>query len=281
MGILDFFKRSDNQADRLGKQGGEVTSKEIARWERKARDKRAQNYDRQEALTQLAELAGPVPADKRAELEKTPQGRAELEHREAMRSEAAAALLRRFTFTMDPSITDQEEKRIAEAGVLDAGAHALEPLRAFAAKTESLSWPLRLIKSLLEPEAYVFEMLEWLSKWDTEYAKFIDPKIQILVELEEHKHPKIREAVRSFLLDVNEVARFHAVGATLAQDDPEAIGALIADTFLDEESVRVRTRVAEGFIARNWAIPETERAEARKSLPSGYTIDTEGHFAKR
>lgn len=281
MGILDFFKRSDNQADRIGKKAGEVTSKEVARWERKARDKRAQNYDRQEALTQLAELAGPIASDKRAELEKTPEGRAELEHRETMRAEAAGALLRRFTITMDPSITDQEEKQIAEAGVLDAGACAIEPLRTFAATAESLSWPMRLIKSLLEPEAYVLELLTWLSKWDTEYAKFIDPKIQLLVELEEHKHPKIRETVRSFLLDVNEVARFHAVGATLAQDDPEAIATLIADTFLDEESVRVRTRVAEGFIARKWAIPEDQRAEARKSLPSGYTIDGEGHFTKR
>ena len=101
MGIFDFFRRSDNKADRLGKKGGEVTSKEVARWEQKAGDKRAQNYDRQEALSQLAELAGPPDDDKRADLEKTPEGRTELERREGMRKEAAAALLRRFTFTID------------------------------------------------------------------------------------------------------------------------------------------------------------------------------------
>jgi hypothetical protein len=31
MGIFDFFRRSDNKADRLGKKGGEITSKEVAR----------------------------------------------------------------------------------------------------------------------------------------------------------------------------------------------------------------------------------------------------------
>jgi hypothetical protein len=198
-----------------------------------------------------------------------------------MRKEAAGALLRRFTFTIDPSITDQEEKQIAESGVLGAGEHALEPVRAFAAKAESLSWSMRIVKALLEPEDYIEEMLAWLSKWDTEYSKFIDPKIQLLVELEEHKHPKICEAVRPFLLDVNEVARFHAVGATLAQDDPSAIPTLIADTFLDEESVRVRSRIVDGFLARGWVVPEDQRAEARKSLPSGSNIDGEGRFTKR
>jgi len=281
MGIFDFFRRSDNKADRLGKKGGEVSSKEVARWEQKAGDKRAQNYDRQEALSQLAELAGPVDADKRADLEKTPEGKLELERREAMRREAAAALLRRFTFTIDPSITDQEEKQIAEGGVLGAGDHALEPIRTFAAKAESLSWPMRILKALLEPDAYVDELLAWLSKWDTEYAKFIDPKIQLLVELEEIKHPKVLEAVKPFLLDVNETARFHAVGATLAQDDASACASLIADAFNDEESVRVRQRIAEGFIARAWAVPEELRADARKSLPSGYNIDGEGRFTKR
>ena len=141
--------------------------------------------------------------------------------------EAAAALLRRFTFTMDPSITDQEEKDGAYQGVLAAGEAAVPAIRAFAAKAESLAWPIKLVKALLPEEAYVDELLLWLDRWDTEYAKFIDPKLQILAALEEFKDPKILAKVEPFLEDVNGDARFLAVGTVVAQDNESAVPALL------------------------------------------------------
>ena len=59
----------------------------------------------------------------------------------------------------------------------------------------------------------------------------IDPKIQILVALEDFsagaQHEKIRAAVEPFLEDVNEPARFHAAATLLAQNDPGVIGPLL------------------------------------------------------
>ncbi len=66
-----------------------------------------QNYDRQEAIEALAAMGT---------------------------SDAAEVLLKRFTFHIDPSITDQEEKDSAFRGILRAGDQAVEPVRAFAAK---------------------------------------------------------------------------------------------------------------------------------------------------
>ncbi len=139
---------------------------------------------------------------------------------------------------------------------------------------------MRVMKEIVSDEEFVDELLLWLSKWDTEYAKFIDPKIQILVALEEHKSPKVRADVERFLLDVNEVARFHAAGALFAQDDAEAIGPLL-DCLLDEESVRVKLRILDGFLARGWTVPEEKRDVIRKALPSGTTIDAGGNVRKR
>lgn len=278
MGIFDFFKRSDNKSEKIGRKPGDVSSKEVQKWATKAADKRAQNYDRQEALGALADLAKPLEDED--ELKKTPEGRSQIEKRNEIRGEAVTSLLKRFTFTMDPSITDGEEKQIALDGILAAGEYALEPVRRFVLKAESLAWPMRIVKALVDEDTYVEEMLTWLSKWDTEYAKFIDPKIQILVELEEHKHPKIFDAVAGFLMDVNEVARFHAVGASLYQETDAALGPLVS-MFIDEESVRIRTKVADAFASRGWTVPEDQRIDARKSLPSGYTIDGEGFFRKK
>ena len=252
MGLFDLFKSS--------KRGKGDTSEEkpkaspAAKWANVAADKRAQNYDRQEAIAALAAMGT---------------------------GDAAAALLRRFTFHMDPSITDQEEKDAAFNGILRAGREAIEPVRAFVTKAESLAWPMKVMKEITSgEEELVEELLLWLSKWDTEYSKFVDPKIQLLVALEEHKGPNIRAAVERFLLDVNESARFHAVGAMLAQGDAEAIPSLL-DCLVDEESVRVKHRLVDGFVTHGWTVPDEKREAVRKALPSGATIDASGQMRKR
>ena len=248
MGLFDLFKGKPK-----GKEGGEKKSNPAAKYAEAAGSKRAQAYDRQEALQALAKM-------------KT--------------AEAAEALLRRFTFVIDPSITDQEEKDIAFEGVLAAGKDAIEPVRAFAAKAESLAWPMKILKELLSEEELVDELLVWLSRWDTEYAKFIDPKLQILAALEDYRSPKIREAVTPFLEDVNEPARFHAVAALLAQREPEALDALLT-LLLDEESVRIRTKIADGLAQLGWEIPDEKRDAVRKVLPYEFGVDGSGRITKR
>src|SRR5262249_53141712 len=149
MGLFDLFKGKS-------KDGEKKKANPAAKWAEAAGSKRAQAYDRQEAIQELSRL-------------KTP--------------EAAEALLRRFTFNTDPSITDQEEKDLAFDGILKVGKDAVEPVRTFAAKAESLQWPMRILRELLQEEELVDELIVWLAKWDTEYAKFIDPKLQLLQEL--------------------------------------------------------------------------------------------------
>jgi HEAT repeat protein len=250
MGLFDLFKgKGDKRKDGQPKRSGAV-----AKWGDVVANKRAQAYDRAEAIEELCKL-------------KTP--------------EAVEALMRRFNITVDPSITDQEEKEYVYDGILAAGREvAVAPVRAFALKAESLAWPMKILKQMLSEEELVEEMLGWLSKWDTEYAKFIDPKLTVLSALEEHEHPKIREAVEPFLQDVSEPARFHAAATTLAQKDPEATRPLL-DALLEEESVRIRNKIADGFAELRWTIPDEMRDSVRKVLPYQFSIDGEGLVRKR
>lgn len=243
MGLFDLFKS----------KGSQKTSSPAAKWAEAAGNKRAQAYDRQEAIQELSRLAT---------------------------ADAVEALLRRFTFATDPTITDQEEKQLAFEGILKAGKDAIEPVRAFAAKAEGLNWPMRILKELLEEEELVDELLWWLSKWDTEYAKFIDPKLELLSALGDYVNPKIRPAVEPFLQDVNEPARFNAVATILTQKEPEALGPLLS-AFLEEESVRVRAKIAEGLASLEWEIPEEQRDAIRKVLPPQFRIDGAGLITKR
>ena len=138
MGFWDFLKRGDNKSDKLGHKPAPLR-KEVARWADKAADKRAQNYDRQEAIAALADLCQPLTDE--AELAKTDKGKIQLEEHGAAQIEAATALFKRFNFVMDPSITDQEEKQLAFDGIMGAGKGILIPLRAYAAGPYASSRP--------------------------------------------------------------------------------------------------------------------------------------------
>jgi HEAT repeat protein len=249
MGLFDFFKKGGKD----GKPDPSKAASSAAKWAEAATSRRAQAYDRQEALQELAGMGTP---------------------------EAAEVLLKRFTFTTDPSITDQEEKDLAFEGVLKAGTDAIPVIRAFAAKAESLAWPMKVLKELMTEEQVASELVSWLERWDTEYAKFIDPKLQILVALEDYKHDKIREAVEPFTTDVSDDARFAAVAALLAQDDAACVPALVS-MLEDEESVRIKTRTLDGLAQRKWVIAEDLREPLRKGMLSGYTIDGDGLVQKR
>jgi hypothetical protein len=86
--------------------------------------------------------------------------------------------------------------------------------------------------------------------------------------------------VEPFLQDVNEPARFHAAATTLAQKDPEGLAPLL-QTLIDEESVRIRTKIADGLLALGWEIPDESRDAARKVLPPQFGIDGSGRITKR
>lgn len=244
MGLFDIFKSKGKSTASERPRGGD---KNVARYA-EAISKKAQNYDRQEALDALAKIGT---------------------------ADAAAALLKRFTFVTEPSITDQEEKESAFRGVVSVGKDALPPIREFCVRAESLTWPMRMMRELLDDEAYVGELLQLLGKWDTEYTRNPDPKIQLIATLEEVKDARIRTAVEPFLEDVHEPARFHAVTTLLAQDDPAAAGPL-ARALAKEEANRTISRIAEGLATRAWPVPEADRDALRSKLPRGFRIDDQG-----
>lgn len=221
----------------LGKHAGRVANK------------RAQNTDRWESIQALAKMRT---------------------------AESVEALLRRFTFRIDPSITDQEEKDAAFQGIVATGEAAVEPVRQFLQRSDSISWPLKMLEQLLPSDQVVAELLALLERMDTEYERDPERKIQLIAYLEDRKDPRIVDAARAFLGDVNETVRFHTVGAIFAQDEAERARGDLLDALAKEESVRIRARILEGFREREWPIPEDRIAEVRPKLPQGWALDPRG-----
>lgn len=227
-------------------------------------NKRGQAPDRWDSIQALSQLLAQAQKDKAAD-----------------RVEAiVAALLPRFTFYTDPTITDQEEKDLAFRVVMDAGKDGVPAIRTFMARSESLSWPAKMLDRLLPADEVVGHLLALLEGMDTDYQRDPQRKLQLLQSLEERRDPRIAAVVARFLEDANETARFHAVGAVLGQAEAEAHRDALAKILPGEESVRVKGRVLEGFAARGWDLGPA-RGALEKAPPPGWRVSPEGVPARR
>ena len=243
MGLFDFLGKK--KQDDGGPAPKKVAPKDVPRLARLAGDKMAQNYDRQEAIDELAK---------------------------AGTAEAAEALLRRFSFTMEPSITDQDEKESAAEGVVAAGEAAIEPIRRYCVRAESLTWPLKILRRIVAEDKIVDELLALLDEFDVEYMRNPEPKIQLISVLEEYPSNDVRAAVEPFLLDVNETVRFHAAVTVFSMSDAASVPALVK-ALGEEESLRIKNRIAAGLVEKGWPVPAELAASCRAALPPGFMLD--------
>jgi len=238
MGLLDLFRKTNREP-------GDKAAREVARLERLVSNKLSQNLDRQEAIQQLGRLGT---------------------------SEAATALLKRFNWYLDPSITDQEEKESAVVGIVNAGESALDPIRRYCRRAESLTWPLKALEQIVHEERLVEELLLLLDQFDIEYVRNPEPKVQLLNSLEAHPGQEVRLAIEPFLEDASEPVRFAAAVAIFAMNDPDAVGPVVA-AVQHEESLRIRNRVAQELTTRGWEISSELSAACTAALPKGFRLE--------
>jgi hypothetical protein len=238
MGIFDFLSKKSDAPPR-------PSQKEIARLERLLGNKLSQNFDRQEAIQELSRMGT---------------------------AQAASALLKRFDWVLDPSITDQEEKESCMHGIVAAGEDALEPIREYCKKAESLTWPLKVLRGIVTDEAQAAqELLGILDQFDTEYVRNAEPKVQIIQALEAYPSDDVRVAVEPFLTDMSEPVRFTAVTTLFAVNDSASAPAMI-EALGTEESRRVQNRIAQGLADKGWDIPAESSAGVAKVLPPGFVV---------
>ncbi len=238
MGLFDFFKKSESGAS-------SKRERELARLGKMIGNKLSQNLDRQDALERLAQDASP---------------------------EAAAVLLTRFSWNLDPSITDQEEKNLAVSGIVAAGKGALEPIRRHCARAESLTWPLKALRQILSGDELIEELLTLLDQFDTDYMRDPQPKLQLVQALGEYPCEDVRIAVEPFLDDVNEAVRFAAVTTVFSVGDVRSVDSLAA-ALGGEESLRVRNRIAAGLAERGWELPDALLGKCERELPQEFKLD--------
>ena len=241
MGLFDLFSRRGSGEAKPEKG---ANPRELARLARLVSNKMSQNYDRQDAIEELSKMAN---------------------------ADSSRALLRRFDFSMEPSITDQDEKEAAARGIVAAGAASLGPIRDYCARADSLTWPVKVLRQIVPNDELVSELLALLEQFDTEYMRNPEPKIQLVSMLEEYPLPQVRDAVKPFLTDVNESVRFHAAGTLFRMANEDTVSALV-EALVEEESLRVKNRIARGLQQAAWEMPPALAEKCAAALPTGFEV---------
>jgi hypothetical protein len=232
----------------LGIFGKKSDSAGIRKHAERVANKRAQAYDRWESIQQLSNMKS---------------------------RDAVEALLPRFTFYVEPSITDQEEKDAVFNGIIEAGALGIDPVVAFMQRVGSISWAIKILDKIAPPDLVVAHLLAVLEKMDVEYERDPERKNQILSTLAERKDPRIEAAVVRFLGDMNETVRFNTVAALSGQDAIANQTQAIITCLCAEDSVRVRNRIFEALAAAKISVkPQDEAVKAR--LTANFTLDNNG-----
>ena len=188
-------------------------------------------------------------------------------------SEAAIyGLLGRFDVRIENAMKDRNEKAFVFDLLVALGDPALEPAVIFSRRCKNIANPLRLIEALGGTEPLLATVLEML---DDEAAKEDykpDRKRHLLVLLADQKDPRIADSAARFLEDFDEGVRYAAAQAVIAQESMQASDKLLATLANpEEESNRLRVRIAEVVTARHWPLdPHVEDMKANP--PNGFRV---------
>jgi MoxR-like ATPase len=197
--------------------------------------------------------------------------------------EAIDALLMRYTFRVDPGITDDDEKARVMALITEAGsATALTSVQKFIKFRDEISWPLRILSNLVSEAEMVKFLVETAHHEAGQYSRVPEKKKLLLHALGQHKDASITAAALPFLDDMDDDVIITAAETVVAQANDAGREPLI-QTFLkahEGSNARVREALAELLSNSSWDVKGyTPKVEA--ALPPAYKLDSKGKVVRK
>lgn len=184
--------------------------------------------------------------------------------------DAILGLLGRFSLNIDSQMKDANEKALIYDLLVDLGPKVCAPAREWMRKNASIAQPLRLVEHFEGREAVVAVLLDLLARENDPFKT--EKKRQILIKLAEYRHASVAPAVIPVLDDFDEGVRYAAVEVLQNQEDA-GVGPALARRLAspDEDSNRIRGRIAEIFSQRRWSLGEHAAAVAGNA-PRGWQV---------
>ena len=186
--------------------------------------------------------------------------------------QAIYGLLGRFDVRIENAMKDRNEKAFVFDLLVALDQPSLEPAVLFAKRCKNIANPLRLIEAVGGTGPFLATALEMLDEEAAKEDYKPDRKRHLLVMLADHKDDRIAPSAARFLLDFDEGVRYAAAQVVIAQDSELGRAELIAALANpEEESNRLRVRIAEVVAGRRWSV-EPHVEALRENPPSGFQV---------
>jgi len=233
MGFFDFLS-------------GGSPEKQIAKHSARLRKKDAQAEDRQASAYWLAET-GSTPA--------------------------ILGLLGRFEMTYEHHMKDVAEKEMVEGLVKDLGSDSIQALEIFLGRCKNFARPLSLLQEIAGKETALEVLLQLIATEAEKSELKPDKKRQLLITLADFREPRSEESALPFLEDFDEGVRYAAAEVLIALEETAALRDALLDALAnpDEESNRLRVRIAEVAGGRNWSLG-SHLAQLQQNPPTGWSV---------
>lgn len=240
MGLFDFFT------------GGGSPEKVIAKHHKRLTDAYRQSHERYLAMDELLKIGS---------------------------YEALTALLDRFTIRVSGTTVDEEEKNHCYQLVKECGETAVEPIVAFIKENNAVYFPLQALRDIAGDEKAVNTLLAAMKDCDPGYHQGLDRLREIVSNLRDFRHDRVRQALVDLLTSRSDEIRFYALDGLAGYPNDE-ITIYFAERLMDaDESQRVKALACELAIEhelnfKKWA------TEVTTGLGEQYKLTSEFHIAR-
>lgn len=216
-------------------------------------------------------------------LERYAQSEARMEAAEKLRSigtpQAIHSLARRFSATSENLGIDQDEKQHVRNMLVAFGDAAVEPVIRYIRSYDRVTWAIQVLEELQPVDVLVKFLFEALHEGDPVYIRG-EKATQIIKALESMEDPSIVEGVIPCLESPDDTVRIAAIECLEKKADESAREPLLeALVNPDEDSARVRTRIAEALLKLGWDV-KGFRKKVEENLPEGFRVTSKGRVTK-
>ncbi len=185
---------------------------------------------------------------------------------------ALEALCSRLGMQLEHGMKDRREKDLVFDLLVEKGTHGAAVARRFAARHPAFAHALKVVETIEGADAATGFLLDMLAMESVDNELKPERKHRLLIALAERRDARIIDAAAPFLADFDEGVRNAAVEAIAAQEgDARRAPLLTALQRPEEESTRIRGRLAEVVAQAGWDLPEDAWLDAH--LPVGFGWD--------
>jgi hypothetical protein len=194
--------------------------------------------------------------------------------------ESAAALLRRFTVQTPQASMDLEEKQYAVRLLAQMGEIAVEPILNHLRTEPDVAHPVSALQKILPAGAFHKRLTEILESLSTGYTRWPGAKEVLIEHLSDEAFPQVSATVIRFLKDDDDDVCIGAIDY-LARNGDESIREELLQTFFESEArPRVRGRILDHFIEREWPV-KGYRKKMEEAIAMPYYLTAKGTVKRR